>query len=246
MELTQYEILAIILGAFGTGFFKSTFSMGIGLVLVPFMLIFWPTRFVIGIISIHMLVSDYALIHLFWKQWEWRLAKLVIPGFYVGIISGTAILASLPDFWIRKFIGFICVVFIFSQGWSEFKGGLPTPRIGKSAGAIIGLIGGVVSALTHTGGTVLTLYLLSQGVKKVNLVATILITWLFVNPVKVSAYYAAGLLNNTLLIAGAASIPLAFSGGWIGRKLLDKMSQRFFNTTILALAAAAAIRLLWE
>jgi uncharacterized membrane protein YfcA len=246
VELTQFEIYAIILGAFGTGFFKSTFSMAIGLVLVPFMVIFWPTRFVIGIISIHMLVSDIALIHLFWKQWEWRLAKLVIPGFYVGIIIGAAILANMPDFWIRKFIGIACTVFILVQGWSEFKGELPTPRIGKGAGTIIGLIGGIVSALTHTGGTVLTLYLLSQGVKKVSLVATILITWLFVNPVKVSSYYAAGLLNNTLLIAGAASIPVAFAGGWIGRKVLDKMSQRFFNTAILVLATAAAIRLLWE
>ena len=94
MNLTTFELAAIALGAFGTGFFKSTFSMAIGLVLVPVMLLFWPTRFIIGIIAIHMLISDYAVIHRFWKQWEWNLAKLVIPGFYAGIVAGTSILVN--------------------------------------------------------------------------------------------------------------------------------------------------------
>jgi uncharacterized membrane protein YfcA len=100
--------------------------------------------------------------------------------------------------------------------------------------------------MTHTGGTVFTLYLLSQGVKKVNLVATIIVIWIFVNPLKVSSYYVGGLVGNKILIAGMASIPLAFLGGWIGRGLLDRMSQRFFNTAILFFALAAAARLLWE
>jgi len=53
-------------------------------------------------------------------------------------------------------------------------------------------------------------------------------------------------VGNKILIAGMASIPLAFLGGWIGRGLLDRMSQRFFNTAILFFALAAAARLLWE
>ncbi len=246
MDLSLFELAAIAIGAFGVGFFKSTFSMAIGLVLVPSMVILWPTRFIIGIIAIHMFISDYAVIRMFWKHWDWRLAKLVIPGFYIGIVAGTAILVNLPDYWIRKLIGTGCLIFISIQGWSEIKGGLPAPRIGQGAGTFIGIIGGVISAITHTGGTVLTLYLLSQGVRKVNLVATIIITWIFVNPLKLSSYYVGGLVDNSMLIAGMASIPLAFVGGWIGRRLLDRMSQRFFNTAILILAAAAAARLLWE
>ncbi len=246
MNISLFDLAAIAIGAFGVGFFKSTFSMAVGLVLVPVMVIFWPTRFIIGIIAIHMFISDYAVIRLFWKQWDWRLAKLVIPGVCIGIVAGTATLVNLPDYWIRKFIGIGCLIFISIQGWSEIKGGLPTPRIGRRAGFAIGVIGGIISAMTHTGGTVFTLYLLSQGVKKVNLVATIIVIWIFVNPFKVSSYYVGGLVGNKILIAGMASIPLAFLGGWIGRGLLDRVSQRFFNTAILFFALAAAARLLWE
>jgi len=246
VNLTTFELAAIALGAFGTGFFKSTFSMAIGLVLVPVMLLFWPTRFIIGTIAIHMLISDYAVIHRFWKQWEWNLAKLVIPGFYAGIVAGTSILVNLPDFWIRKSIGASCLVFILTRTWSEIKGALPALRIGRRAGFAIGLGGGIVSAITHTGGTVLTLYLLSQGVQKVQLVSTIIVTWILVNPLKVASYYAGGLLTPALLFAGAASIPFAFAGGWLGRRVLDMMSQRVFNFSLLGLAAATALRLLWE
>ena len=246
MELTQHEILAIALGAFGVGFFKATLSMGIGLVLVPLMILFWPTRFIIGIIAIHMFTSDYAIIRLFWKKWNWRLAKIVLPGFYVGIIAGTAILASLPDYWIRKSIGAGCLIFAAIQAWSEIKGEISPPRIGRWGGIAIGVVGGTVSAITHTGGTVLTLYLLSQGVEKVTLVATIIITWIFINPVKVGSYYAGGLVTPTLLLAGLAAFPLAFAGGWIGRKMLDRMPQGVFNGSVIVLAAATAARLLWE
>jgi hypothetical protein len=246
VELTNFNIAAIAVGAFGVGFFKSTLSMGVGLVLVPLMIIIWPTRFVMGLIAVHMFLSDYAIIRMFWKEWEWNLARLVIPGFYIGIVMGAYLLVQLPDYWVRKAIGIGCLTFVLYQAWSEWRGGAPAPKIGRGAGFGIGVVGGTVSALTHSGGIVLSLYLISQGVRKVPLVATILITWLFVNPVKLTSYFVGGLANWPILGVALAMIPLTFAGGWIGRRLLDRFSQKGFNMTLLVLAAASAARLLWE
>lgn len=246
MELTYFNIAAIALGAFGVGFFKSTLSMGVGLVLVPLMIFVWPTRFVMGLIAVQMFLSDWAIIRLFWKEWEWDLAKLVIPGFYVGIVIGAYLLVQLPDYWVRKAIGIGCLAFVLYQAWSEWRGEAPAPKIGKGAGFGIGVVGGTVSALTHSGGIVLSLYLLSQGVKKVPLVATIILTWLFVNPVKLTSYFVGGLANWTIFGVGLAMIPLSFTGAWLGRRLLDRLSQKTFNMSLLVLAIVAAARLLWE
>jgi uncharacterized membrane protein YfcA len=87
---------------------------------------------------------------------------------------------------------------------------------------------------------------MSQGVRKVSLVATILLTWLFVNPVKLTSYFVGGLANWTIFGMALAMIPLTFAGGWIGRRLLDRFSQKGFNLTLLTLAATSAARLLWE
>lgn len=246
MELTYFNLAAIAVGAFGVGFFKSTLSMGVGLVLVPLMVLVWPTRFVMGLIAVHMFLSDYAVIRMFWKEWEWKLARIVIPGFYIGIAIGAYMLVHLPDYWVRKAIGASCLMFVLYQAWVEMSGESPPPSIGRKAGFGIGIAGGTVSALTHSGGLVLTLYLMSQGVQKVPLVATVILTWLFVNPVKLTSFFIGGLANWTIFFIGLGLLPLTFVGGWIGRKVLDCFSQKGFNLTLLALAAASAARLLWE
>jgi uncharacterized membrane protein YfcA len=69
VELTYFNIAAIAVGAFGVGFFKSTLSMGVGLALVPLMILVWPTRFVMGLIAVHMFLSDYAIIRMFWNKY---------------------------------------------------------------------------------------------------------------------------------------------------------------------------------
>jgi uncharacterized membrane protein YfcA len=246
VDLDLFHISAIALGAFGTGFFKSTLSTGIGMFLVPLMVLIWPTRFVMGLIAVHMLLSDYAVLRLFWKKWEWKFAKMVIPGFYIGIIAGATLLVKLPDYWIRKSIGIACLAFALYQAWAEMHPDNPAPAIGQKAGFGIGVVGGTVSGLTHSGGLVLSLYLLSQGVEKVQIVATIILTWLFVNPLKITTYFIGGLANWTIFGVAVLTMPLAFAGGWIGKKLLDRISQRTFNMSLLTLATIAAIRLLWE
>ena len=246
VELSYFNLTAIALGAFGVGFFKSTLSLGIGLVLVPLLIVVWPTRFVMGLIAVNLFLSDYAIIRMFWKKWEWGLAKIVIPGYYIGIGIGTFFLIQLPDYWVRKSIGAGCLVFVLYQAWDEIRGESPAPDIGKGTGFGIGVVGGTVSALTHSGGIVLSLYLLSQGVQKVQLVATFLLTLLFVNPVKLIFYFIGGLVNWTIFLAALAMIPIAFAGGWLGKKLLDHISQKAFNMILLALAALTAARLLWE
>ncbi len=245
MEFDAHNLLAIAVGAFFIGFFKSTFSMACGILLVPFMVMFWPTRFVLGLISVLMWATDYVLIRMFWRQWEGRLIKLVVPGFIGGILIGTTILVALPDFWIKKLIGLGCLVFVVAQGWGELRGGLASPRVGPAAGVGVGLVGGTVSALTHSGGIVLTLYFLSQGIEKTSLVASILVTWLWVNPVKMASYWVGGLVNLPLFLACVAMVPLSFLGGWLGKRLLDRIPQRAFNLTLLALSAVAGARLLW-
>ncbi len=96
MEFDAHNLLAIAVGAFFIGFFKSTFSMACGILLVPFMVMFWPTRFVLGLISVLMWATDYVLIRMFWRQWEGRLIKLVVPGFIGGILISSLPLSRTP------------------------------------------------------------------------------------------------------------------------------------------------------
>lgn len=244
MEFDLYHLSAIALSAFVVGFFKTTFSMGTGILLVPTLVLFWPARFVMGIISVIMWSTDFVTLPMFWKKWEGRLIRLVVPGFIIGIFIGTTLLVNIPEVVFRRMIGAGALIFAGIQVWGEMRGGLPTPRVGRAAGLGLGILGGTTSALTHSGGLVLSLFYLSQGLEKTAVVASIIATWIFVNPVKVASFWVAGIINWKIFVACIAAVPIAFLGGWIGKRLLQRISQRAFNLTLLCLAFAAGLRLL--
>ncbi|MDA1001276.1 MAG: sulfite exporter TauE/SafE family protein [bacterium] len=244
MEFDLYHLGPIALSAFVVGFFKTTFSMGTGILLVPILVLWWPARFVMGVISVIMWSTDFVTLPMFWRKWEGRLVRLMVPGFVIGIFIGTTLLVNIPEAAFRRVIGAGALIFAGIQAWGEVRGGLPTPRVGTAAGLGLGILGGTTSALTHSGGLVLSLFYLSQGLEKTAVVASIIATWVFVNPVKVISFWVAGIVNLKIFIACVAAVPLAFLGGWIGKHVLQRLSQRAFNLSLLCLAFVAGLRLL--
>lgn len=246
MPVDSFYILAVATAAFFVGFFKATLGLAIGTLLVPVMVLFWPTRFVFGIIAVQMWLSDYLAVKFFWKRWDGRLVRLVLPGFFIGVILGAYLLVQLPDYWVRKGLGAICLIFAGLQAVREFGKEISPPRVGPWMGLGIGLAGGTMSTLFHSGGLILNLYALSEGLTKVPLVATIIAVWIFVNPVKVASYWAGGVVNLKMVLTGLLAIPITFAGVWAGKHLLEWAPQRGYNLSVLGLSALAAARLLME
>ena len=246
MPLDSFHILAMAITAFSVGFFKATLGLAIGTLLVPVMVFIWPTRFVFGIIAVQMWLSDYFAIKLFWKKWDGRLVKLVLPGLFFGILLGTYLLVLMPDYWLRKGLGAVCLFSAGLQAKREFAREVSIPRISAWMGHGIGFTAGTVSTLFHSGGMILGLYLLSQGLTKTSLVATVIAIWIFMNPVKLSSYWMGGVVDLTMIVTGILAFPLTFAGLWAGKRALEWAPQRAYNLSVLVLSAAAAAKLLAE
>ncbi len=246
MEYSAHELLAVGIAAFFVGFLKTTFSSGIGIFLVPVMIIFWPTRFIIGIVAVVMWVTDFFALPMFWKQWEGRFLRWLVPGFYVGVAAGVYALVNLPDYWLRKGIGIACIVFAALLMWREALGEMRPPPISPSLGVGIGVGGGIVSAMFHSGGLVLSLFFISQGLSKTAVVASILGTWFWVNPVKVASLWFGGVVETPMLAAGFLAFPLAWGGSWCGKRTLAVIPQKGFTYGFLLLSLVTALRLLLE
>ena len=246
MDYSAHELFAVGIAAFFVGFLKTTFSSGIGILLVPIMIIFWPTRFIIGIVAVIMWVTDFFAIPMFWKQWESRFLRYLVPGFYIGIIIGVYGLVNLPDYWLRKGIGLTCVFFAGLLLWREAQGDMKPPPISPPAGVGIGIGGGIISAMFHSGGLVLSLFFISQGMSKTAIVASIIVVWLWVNPFKVASLWFGGVVQTPMLVAGALAFPLAWAGSWCGKQTLRQIPQKGFIYILLLLSLVTALRLLLE
>lgn len=101
-------------------------------------------------------------------------------------------------------------------------------NLGTPAGVVISVIGGVSSAIAHSGGIIVTVYLVTKNLGKSSFVATLVGILFFSDILKMITYTKLDLLNKTLLITGLELTPVLFLGSWLGSRLINKITDRQF------------------
>jgi hypothetical protein len=120
---------------------------------------------------------------------------LLIPGAVVGVTIGTFFITNAPTGALRTFLGIIVLAF------TAFK--LLENRIhaalkyeGRSwHGLLAGSVTGFSSALAHTGGPPVSIYLLLQDVSPSIFIATSALFFMLLNWIKVPYYWYAQLFD---------------------------------------------------
>ena len=71
------------------GFLKTSVSAGTGLVLTSTLSLVLPAPMVLGLISPLMLMSDPIAMRFYWRRWDGRQLRLLVPATTLGILAGT-------------------------------------------------------------------------------------------------------------------------------------------------------------
>ena len=100
-----------------------------------------------------------------------------------------------------------------------------------------------MTMMANAAGPVFTLYALTVGLPKFELVGTSAWFFFIINVFKVPFSYALGLIQVPTLLLNVLLIPPVLIGVATGRWLTHKVPQRVFNTLLLIFAAVAALRL---
>ena len=99
-------LLAVaLLAALVVGFLKTSLGGGIGLVLTPTLTLVLPAPTALALIAALLLLSDPIALRLYWRVWEPRQLRLLVPMSLVGVIAGTWVLSLLSVVALRRTIG---------------------------------------------------------------------------------------------------------------------------------------------
>lgn len=98
-------------------------------------------------------------------------------------------------------------------------------------GAAVGIISGIVVAT----GPVMTPFLLAHGLRRGAYIATEAVCALGMHAARAATFTRYSLLSWEILVIGGALGSVMFAGSWLGRRLLDRMSDRVFLKLIEAL-----------
>ncbi|NQZ30422.1 MAG: sulfite exporter TauE/SafE family protein [Oceanospirillaceae bacterium] len=236
-----FEWIVLISAGLITGFSK--FSVGgMGLLILPVIMIAFPGPQALGIILPMYIITDLLAVISYRKNIHWPLLIKLLPFCFVGIFAGGFVLAkiSASDFNIMLsvlILGMLVLGIILDNSKSSFM------RHPIST-YITGFIGGVVSMISNAAGPIFSIYFMEQKLDKKTYVSTRSWAFMFINLAKIPALYTLGLLNMESTMISLQTIPGLIIGAGIGYWVLGKLALTQFKWLIRIMAGIAAVKLM--
>jgi uncharacterized membrane protein YfcA len=232
-------------GALVVGFLKTSVGGGIGLVLTPALSLFLPAQIVLGLTAVQLNLADPITLRYYWRQWDPRQLRLMLPTLLAGILVGGWALSGLSDSALKKAIGGTAFLGALVQ-LAMLRGWLRPGRAHAhwSAGSLLGLVAGLASAVAHSGGIIIGPYLVGLGLSNAAVVATGSALVAVSNVLKLATYWGIGFLSWSLVGLALLSTPVLYLGAWLGYRLNRWIPRVWFALTLILIAVLGSLRLL--
>ncbi|MBN1218653.1 MAG: sulfite exporter TauE/SafE family protein [Anaerolineae bacterium] len=227
-----------------TGLSKGGFGGTMGALGTPLMALVMPANQVVGLLLPILIIADVFAVTSYWQRWDKRLLILLLPGAIVGVLIGTLFIASVSPDVLRQGIGVITLLFVLYKVFEKFIFGSTKYQSHNWYGLAAGAVAGFSSALTHTGGPPITIYLLMQEITPQVFIATSALFFMVLNWIKVPSYFYAGLFEFNLLWRVAWLLPLLPLNVWVGKWAVTKINRIMFERVILFFLAVSGVLLL--
>lgn len=201
----------------------------------PLLSLALPVSQAVGTILPMLIFADLFALYFYWRAWDMRYVRLMVPAAIIGLLLGTLLLANLPNDVLRRVIGAFTLLAVFYKIFSVRLTVLAyTPR--RWHGVFAGWAAGLGSSLANVGAPPFTAYMLLQpGITPVTFIGTTTLFFALMNLLKLPGYIHAGVLDLTMLPRVIWLLPLIPLGVWLGRFITRRMSTRVFETIMLVL-----------
>jgi hypothetical protein len=253
------EYVIICLTAFGASLLTFFSGFGLGTILTPVMIVFFPPQEAIALTGIVHLLNNLFKLVLVGKKTDKKVASQfgfpAILGSFLGAYVLMYVSQNLFHFEYSlfgktmevTFIKLLVATLMILFALFEILPWLKTLQFEPKFLGLGGLISGFFGGLSGNQGALRSAFLLRYGLSKEVYIATGVVIACLIDVTRLSLYFGASVgydywENDTLLIFAVLS---AFAGAFIGNKLLKKVTLNFVQTIasimIIALALLLAI-----
>ena len=251
------EIFIISLAAFLAAILTFFSGFGLGTILTPVFMIFFPVELAIALTGVVHFFNNIFKLILVGKNADRKvLLRFGIP----------AVIAAFAGAWILLQISGLNPLFSYSMGNRTFEvypvkfiislllilfalmDLLPyfnKMQFGKKHLVLGGALSGFFGGLSGNQGALRTAFLIKAGLSKEAFIATAVVVSTFVDFTRLSVYATrfskAGLEDNMILVISATLAGIA--GSFLGNKLLKKVTLKFIQVLVAVLLIIISIGL---
>lgn len=233
----------VCLAGLCVGLGKAGFS-GLGLIAVFIMAeIFGKAS--VGVLLPMLIVADLSVFPMFRKYASWAPVWRLLPPALLGMGLGFFLLDQMPERWAKPVIGALILVMVSLQLLKNF---IPSffARLANSGGfgIMAGGFAGVATTIANAAGPVFQLYFLAKRLPKMELIGIGARFFLLINLIKLPFMGGLSYTTGESLLLNLKLVPMILLGVFLGRHLLQLISQRVFEWMIVGFAIFAGFRLL--
>ena len=243
-ELLPWQWGLVVLGALLIGVSKTGIA-GLGVLAVAIYANILPARQSTGIILPMLICADVVAVAAYRRHAVWGHLWPLFPWVVVGVVTGYFTMGHINDAQVRRGIGAILLVMVALHFWRRQRAGNePVPHT-LWFSALTGVLAGFTTMLANAAGPVMILYMLAVGLPKMEFLGTGAWYFLIVNLFKVPFSCQLGLITPGTLQFNAVLLPAVIAGALLGRLVVKRINQMWFETLALALTLVASARLLF-
>lgn len=235
----------LLVGAFAVGLSKTGLP-GLGILFVALFSLALDARVATGVVLPLLIAGDILATFTYRRHLAWRQLWRLFPWTIAGVALGWVALKQLDAHAAAKVIGAILVVLVIFTALRRFRTAPATPPPAATGwrSALTGVPAGFCTMVANAAGPIMSLYLLQLRLPKLDFMGTCAVFFLLLNWFKVPFMANLGLITADSLRLNLVLLPAVIAGAVAGRWALHRINQSWFENITLALAAAAAVRLL--
>lgn len=201
----------------------------------PLLSLLMPVQAAIGVTLPLLMIADGFALYFFWRKWDMRYVKLMLPAALVGAVLGVLLLSTLSDDALRRILGAFTLVAVLYKLASD-SGFLRKYQPRLWHGQLAGWGSGFASALANAGAPPFTAYmLLQEDITPITFIGTTTLFFAIINAFKLPFFLATGTLDIHRLFSILWIVPMIPVGVWLGRWLIHRINQLIFIRLMLFL-----------
>ena len=212
-------------------------GFGTGLVLLPIVVWVVGVRSSVPVLTVALIVGN--LSRAWWSRDEldWRVIGAYSAGAVPMAAIGSVMYTAAPSEWLSRFMGVVLLLAIPLHRWLER--GPRRMRLGHFPA--LGAATGFLSALVAATGPVNMPFFLGYGLRRSAFVGTDAVCAAAVHVTKTLVYGRYSLVTPETGALGLAMGGVMFVGAFIGRRILDRISDRSFVLALEILVMALGL-----
>lgn len=229
------------------GISKGGFGSGASFAATPALALILDPAVALGLMLPLLLLMDFSALRPYWGRWHWPSARALLIGSVPGVLLGLALWRVADPDLFRFLIGAISIGFVVFQvgrarGWIR----PPAREMGTVAGIVTGAGAGFTTFVSHAGGPVAAVYLLSRQITKTEYQATTVLVFWIINLMKIGPYAGLGIITRESLWANVLLAPVAVAGVFLGVWAHRAVPERVFFGLTYVFLVGAGLKLIWD